>query len=206
MRSCLPTKTKPPWSEELALNPLGCDRQTAKRAVQRVVALPHQPEISAADDAAIHSGFRAFTDVKMIDPDQRNVVAPNRFDTTVHHRLSPLDTVRLDLGAVQVEAEQMASLVDDCLTAFCLRRPLPDSWTDPDDATRRIPPITCVRKLPDEPLVPANTDHVRQVRHVVSVESEFDPLSDLLHCFWLMDGQAQIQTPTGFFRLLHAMR
>lgn len=202
----VPIKATWSWSGGSSLDTFSSDRQTAKRAVQRVVALLHQPEIFEADDAAILVGLWAFTHMEMIDPDQRDVVAANWLDAAILHRLSPLDAVRLDLRAVQVKCDDVTRLVDDCLTAFCLRRPLPDSWTDPDDATRRIPPIACVRKLPDEPLVPPDSDHVRHVSHVVSVESEVDPLTDLLHCFWLMDGQAQIQTPTGFFRLLHAMQ
>lgn len=105
--------------------------------MQRVVGLLHQPKISATDDAAIRLRLRAFAHVKMIDPDQRDVVASNRFDATVHHRLSPLDTVRLDFCAVKMEGTYVTGLMNDCLTTFCFRRSLPQQRTDPDDATRR---------------------------------------------------------------------
>ena len=70
-----PIKTS--WSENSALNPPDCDWETEKRAVQRVGALPHRPEVSAVEDTAICLGFRAFTHVKVFDPDQRGVLASN---------------------------------------------------------------------------------------------------------------------------------
>ncbi len=119
--------------------------------------------------------------MKMIDPDQRDVVAANWFDSTVRHRLSPLDSVRLDLGAMKVKCDDVGRFVNDRVPAFLLGRPFPDHRTDPDYATRRTLTVSRFGKLSDEPFVPPDSDHVRQVADIVSVESEVDPIVDLLH-------------------------
>jgi hypothetical protein len=162
-------------------DPISSDRQTAKRAMQRVITLLHQPEISAADDAAIRIRLRTITHVKVIDPDQRDVVATNWLDSTVRHRQSPLDAVRLDFCAVQVKCNDVARLVNDCLPSFHLRSTFPDSGTEPDDASWRTLAVSRIGELPDEPFVPPDSDHVRQVADIVAVEGEVDPLSDLQH-------------------------
>lgn len=171
-----------------AFNPLGSDRQTAKRAVQRVVALLHQSEISAADDAAIRLGLRTFSHVKMVDPDQWDVVAANWLHSTVLHRFSPLDAVRPDLGAMKVECGDVAGLVNDGLTTIRFRRQFPKQRTETNASSDGIRSVSRIGELPDEPLVPANPDHVRQIRHVVLFEGVLDPLMDLLHRVSFMDG------------------
>lgn len=149
--------------------------------MQRVVALLHQTEVFAAYDTAIRLGLRAAKHRKQSNPDQRDIVATNWLDSTVRHRLLPLRTVRFDLDAVQVKCDDVTCLVDDCLTAFCLRRPFPDSGTEPDDATWRTLAEHRIGKLSDEPFIPPDSDHVRKVADIVAVEGEIDPFSDLLH-------------------------
>ena len=145
------TNTTWSWSERSSLDSLGIYYQTAKRAVQRVVALPNQPEISAADDAAICLGLRTFTYVKMSDPDQRDVLAADWLYAAVFHRLLPLDAVGLDGKVVQVVGEDGTGFMDDGLSTLLRCRTIPNHWPDTKPSTRRTSPITGIGKLASKP-------------------------------------------------------
>lgn len=117
--------------------------------------------------------------MEVIDSDQRDAVAANRFRSTVRHRLLPFNAVGLDGKAVQVKGDDVAGFMDDRLSTLLLCRSLPNHWTDSNPSTRRASPVTGIRELCDEPRAPPHSNHIRQVAHFVSFEGEFDPFVNL---------------------------
>ena len=80
-----------------------------------------------------------------------------------------------------MKSDDVASFVDDDLVSLLLIRPFPYQWTEADRTMWRKLAIHRIGEPSDETLVPANTNDVRQVTHLISFEGEIDPLSDLLH-------------------------